>query len=121
MKKQVLFIALGVAIFASVATAATARASDAAKPVKVFILAGQSNMEGKARNALLDYQAEAPDTKSFFAHLRKDGKWIVRDDVFIKFSSSFLITRAVEYGLVHPEGRVSGDTGSCCKEWSCGE
>jgi hypothetical protein len=25
--------------------------------VKVFILAGQSNMEGKARNTLLDYQA----------------------------------------------------------------
>ena len=53
--------------------------------VKVFVLAGQSNMEGKARNTLLDYQAEAPDTKDFFAHLRKDGKWIVRDDVFIKF------------------------------------
>jgi alpha-galactosidase len=53
--------------------------------VKVFILAGQSNMEGKARNTLLDYQAEAPDTKDFFAHFRKDGKWIERDDVFIKF------------------------------------
>jgi len=85
MKQQALFIALAVAISASVATAAAGRASDAAKPVKVFILAGQSNMEGKARNALLDYQAEAPDTKDFFAHLRKDGKWIVRDDVFIKF------------------------------------
>ena len=85
MKKQVLFIALGVAICASVATAAAGRASDAAKPVKVFILAGQSNMEGKAPNTLLDYQAEAPETKDLFKHLRKDGKWIVRDDVFIKF------------------------------------
>ncbi len=53
--------------------------------VKVFILAGQSNMEGKAPNALFDYQAEAPETKDLFKHLRKDGKWIVRDDVFIKF------------------------------------
>ena len=85
MKKQVLFIALGVAISASVATAAAARAADAAKPVKVFILAGQSNMEGKAPNTLLDYQAEDPKTKDFFNHFRKDGKWIVRDDVFIKF------------------------------------
>jgi len=85
MKKQVLFIALGVAICASVATAAAGRASDAAKPVKVFILAGQSNMEGKAPNTLLDYQAEAPETKDLFKHLRKDGKWIVRDDVFIKY------------------------------------
>ncbi|NQU25093.1 MAG: hypothetical protein HQ567_27725, partial [Candidatus Nealsonbacteria bacterium] len=48
MKKQVLLIALGAAISASVATAAVARAADAAKPVKVFILAGQSNMVGHA-------------------------------------------------------------------------
>jgi alpha-galactosidase len=54
-------------------------------PVKVFILAGQSNMEGKAPNALFDHQAEDPKTRDFFKHLRKDGKWIVRDDVFIKF------------------------------------
>src|SRR6185369_13057499 len=55
------------------------------KPVKVFILAGQSNMEGKAPNALLDHQATDAKTKDLFAHLRKDDKWIVRDDVFIKF------------------------------------
>ena len=53
--------------------------------MKVFILAGQSNMEGKARNTLLDYQATDAKTKDLFAHLRKDDKWIVRDDVFIKF------------------------------------
>ena len=60
-------------------------AADASKPVKVFILAGQSNMEGKAPNALLDHQATDPKTKDLFAHLRKDDQWIVRDDVFIKF------------------------------------
>lgn len=54
-------------------------------PVRVYILAGQSNMEGKAKNKLLDYQATAPETKELFAHLRKDGQWIVRDDVFIKY------------------------------------
>ncbi len=53
--------------------------------VKVFILAGQSNMEGKAANSLLEHQATDPKTKDLFAHLRKDGEWIVRDDVFIKF------------------------------------
>ncbi len=62
-----------------------AMAFGAEKPVKVFILAGQSNMEGKAPNALLDHQAADPKTKDLFAHLRKDDKWIVRDDVFIKF------------------------------------
>ncbi|RLT02777.1 MAG: sialate O-acetylesterase [Planctomycetota bacterium] len=55
------------------------------KPVRVFILAGQSNMEGKARNSLLDYQATAANTKELFAHLRAEEKWIVRDDVLIKF------------------------------------
>jgi len=55
------------------------------KTVKVFILAGQSNMEGKAPNALLEHQAKDPKTKHLFAHLRKDDQWIVRDDVFVKF------------------------------------
>src|SRR5437764_198430 len=55
------------------------------KTVKVFILAGQSNMEGKAPNALLEHQAKDPKTRDLSAHLRKDDKWIVRDDVFVKF------------------------------------
>src|SRR3954469_18073524 len=55
------------------------------KTVKIFILAGQSNMEGKAPNALLEHQAKDPKTKHLFAHLRKDDKWTVRDDVFVKF------------------------------------
>ncbi|MCD6393853.1 MAG: sialate O-acetylesterase [Planctomycetes bacterium] len=53
--------------------------------VKVFILAGQSNMEGKAQNPLLDHQATDPKTRDLFAHLRDGDKWAVRDDVFIKF------------------------------------
>ncbi len=57
----------------------------ASKPVKVFILAGQSNMEGKAPNQLLNHQANDPVTKEFFAHLRKNEQWIVREDVFIKY------------------------------------
>ena len=67
------------------ASLASLPAADASKPVKVFLLAGQSNMEGKAPNALLDYQATNASTKALFAHLRKDDQWIVRDDVFIKF------------------------------------
>jgi alpha-galactosidase len=75
------------ALAAALALAAFAQASaaDAHMPVKVFILAGQSNMEGKAKMSLLEHQATAPKTQAEFAHLRKDGKWIVRDDVWIKF------------------------------------
>jgi hypothetical protein len=53
--------------------------------VRVFVLAGQSNMEGKAPNELLEHQARDPKTRELFAHLRKDDQWIVRDDVFVKF------------------------------------
>ncbi len=58
---------------------------DTTKKVKVFVLAGQSNMEGKAKMELLNYQITAPETKDFFAHLHKDGKYIERDDVWINF------------------------------------
>ena len=62
-----------------------AGAQDAPKKVKVFILAGQSNMEGKGKMSLAEYQSEAPQFKDFYKHLKKDGKWIVRDDVWINF------------------------------------
>jgi alpha-galactosidase len=55
------------------------------KPVKVFILAGQSNMEGKAPNTLLDHQATDAKTRDLFTHLRKGDQWAVRDDVYIKY------------------------------------
>ena len=57
----------------------------AEKTFKVIILAGQSNMEGKAQNKLLEYQATDEKTKGHFAHLRKDNEWIIRDDVFINY------------------------------------
>jgi alpha-galactosidase len=63
----------------------TLQAAEAAKPVKVFILAGQSNMEGHAKMSLLEYQTTQPATAGMFKHLQKDGKWVERDDVWIKF------------------------------------
>lgn len=67
------------------AIANTAVGAENKKPVKVYILAGQSNMEGKAKVSLLDYQASQPATRERFARFRKDGAWIERDDVRIKF------------------------------------
>ncbi len=55
--------------------------------VKVFVLAGQSNMEGKAPNALYEHQATAEETAPAFAHLREDNQWVERSDVFIKFGN----------------------------------
>jgi alpha-galactosidase len=82
-KKFAMLRSLLLSLLVVLATALPTLAAE--KTVKVFILAGQSNMEGKARNTLLDYQATAEKTKDLFAHLRKDGQWITRDDAFIKF------------------------------------
>lgn len=60
-------------------------AQDAPKKVKVFILAGQSNMEGKGKLTLAESQSQDPQFKDFYTHLKKDGKWIVREDVWINF------------------------------------
>jgi alpha-galactosidase len=54
------------------------------RPVKVFVLAGDSNMAGRAAVALLNYQATQPETKARFQHLLHDGEWAVREDVWVK-------------------------------------
>lgn len=65
-------------------------------PVKVVILAGQSNMEGHGfiaaspkRNdgrGSLEYLVQNPKTTERFKHLRApDGTWFVRDDVWISY------------------------------------
>jgi alpha-galactosidase len=66
------------------------------KPVKVFILAGQSNMEGQGfikadpkRNdgkGSLEFLVKDPATADKFKHLvARDGTWAVRDDVWIHY------------------------------------
>lgn len=74
-------LALSVLFLAATSTPA----GEKTKPVKVYILAGQSNMEGKAKLTLAEYQANQPKTSDLYKHLRKDGKWIARDDVWIKY------------------------------------
>ncbi|MGY8643967.1 MAG: sialate O-acetylesterase [Verrucomicrobiales bacterium] len=73
------FVILAVAICSTVAAEET---------VKVFLLAGQSNMEGKANNELITHQATDTKTAAHFKHLRTGDDWTVRDDVFIKFLNS---------------------------------
>ena len=66
-------------------------------PVKVFILAGQSNMEGQAvvdlagkdynegRGTLAALMLD-PLKNAMFKHLKDaDGKWTVRDDVWVRY------------------------------------
>jgi alpha-galactosidase len=63
------------------------RAAQAGRsPVKVFILAGQSNMQGKGRVSHLDDLTKDPAKKATFGHLKTpDGQWVVRRDVWIDY------------------------------------
>jgi len=63
----------------------TAATAEARGPVKVFILAGQSNMEGKAAPGTLEPLLADPKTAAKFKHLKTDGKWTVRNDVWVTF------------------------------------
>jgi Carbohydrate esterase, sialic acid-specific acetylesterase len=103
-----------------------ARANDAEKPIKVFILAGQSNMEGHGfiaadpkRNdgkGSLEFLVKDPATSSRFEHLAdKEGRWIVRDDVWISYldrKGPLTVGFGARPVLIGPElgfGNVIGD------------
>jgi len=72
-------------------------AAPAPQPVKVFILAGQSNMQGHGVIAMdpkrntgkgtLEYLVKAPDTAARFSQfVDGDGKWRARKDVWISYN-----------------------------------
>lgn len=80
-------------------------------PVKVFILAGQSNMEGAAvvdltgkdyndgRGTLVTLMSD-PVKGATFKHLKDaSGKWIVRDDVWVRYQRENLPLLAGPLGL----------------------
>src|SRR5256885_567422 len=62
-----MIMVLRLALVAVLSITGTVSAADPPKPIKVFILAGQSNMEGKAKVSLMDYQAGQPATRALFA------------------------------------------------------
>lgn len=89
-----------VTFLASLLFALSVRCTDAAgkAPVKVFILAGQSNMEGQGvvdldhpkyyngGKGTLNAVMGDPKKASLFEHVKDDdGNWVVRDDVFVRF------------------------------------
>ncbi|HUT33149.1 MAG TPA: sialate O-acetylesterase [Planctomycetota bacterium] len=83
------------------ALAALLHAGQAGKsPIKVFLLAGQSNMEGQAVVDLdhekyynggkgnLEHVMRDPAKAPLYAHLRdKEGKWAARDDVWVWYKA----------------------------------
>jgi alpha-galactosidase len=54
--------------------------------VRVFVLCGQSNMEGKGAIKHLEQLLRDPKTAATYKHLRVGRDWVQRDDVYIKYN-----------------------------------
>ncbi len=69
------------------AAASSARAAQAGKgPVQVFILAGQSNMQGHGHVRTLDWLGEDPTHGKLLKKIKNDdGTWVERKDVWIYY------------------------------------
>lgn len=96
------------------------KSAKADKPVKVFVLAGQSNMEGQGfikadpkRNegkGSLEYLVRDKATADQFKHLlgKKEGEWAVRDDVWIHYLNR---TGKLTVGYGAKEDRIGPELG----------
>jgi len=79
-------------VLACITAVGFARPAGAAQPVKVFILAGQSNMDGQAHIRTIDFLGEdpAPARAALLKTFKPDGKTpVTRDDVWVANSSVF--------------------------------
>ena len=75
-----------VSVLILAALALPSSASAQAKKLKVFILAGQSNMEGHARIETFDYIGDDPATAPLLKQMRSaDGKPTVCEKVWISY------------------------------------
>ncbi|MEM9348320.1 MAG: sialate O-acetylesterase [Planctomycetota bacterium] len=87
-------------------------AASSSNSVKVFILSGQSNMEGKGSATTLEAVLNNPEHKhrDVIKHLKQDGEWVKRDDVFV----TYLDRKATELSPAH--GPLSVGFGSLKKQ-----
>ncbi|MFM1561455.1 MAG: sialate O-acetylesterase [Roseibacillus sp.] len=85
--KNILALSKDILILAGLVMMGTSGALAADAPVKVFLLVGQSNMEGKGNPAHLDTYQNDPAIKSTYAGLKDGEGWKVRDDVWITYPS----------------------------------
>ena len=105
--KQMIATVLAVSCVTAIALA---EQGDTSKPLKVFILAGQSNMQGfsvvsAGKDGDLDYAAA-----NEFKYLKDaDGKWVEREDVWY-FSNKFQGKKKNRYSPVKKGNLKPGDS-----------
>ena len=81
------YVLLSSLVVFSLGHTSTAYAQKATKPLKIFILAGQSNMDGHAKISSFEHLAMDPDSKSLLTAMQdKNGKPVVCDHVWISYA-----------------------------------
>ncbi len=95
-------------ILTAAVLALSAPAPAAEKPLRVFILTGQSNMEGKGSIQHLADLIADPATKAKYAHLKDGDGWVERPDVEIKF---FDRRGPLTVGYAKPDNRIGPELG----------
>jgi hypothetical protein len=100
-----------VVVLVLVAMIAAVASAEDKKPVKVFLLVGQSNMQGKGSVKHLEELVKAEPDK--YGHLMKDGEWITRDDVsiFHRAWQRDIQNGPLTVGYTFPPGRVGPEMG----------
>lgn len=82
-------ITLRMGLIAIIAFATTLSVSAQEKPLQVFVLVGQSNMQGHARVRTLEHLSMDPESKSILSEIQSDdGKPIVHKDIWISYLSA---------------------------------
>lgn len=76
------------------------------KPLKVFVLVGQSNMQGKGAIRHLDELVL--ENPADYGHLKRGGQWVERDDVWIKYWDR---RGKLTVGYGTPEDRIGPELG----------
>ena len=73
-------------------------------PLRVFVLVGQSNMQGKGKIQHLDELT----AKAEYKHLKKDGSWVKLNDVWIKYWDK---KGKLTVGYASPADRIGPELG----------
>lgn len=92
-----------VLVILAVVSGSALSAESPGKPrLRVFILAGQSNMEGKGAIKHLEQLLADPKTAATYEHLRDGKDWVKRKDVRIRFQER---SGPLTVGYAKPENR----------------
>ena len=121
MNRVVVTISCLIALFCTIETSTHAKEVPGKGPVKVFIMAGPSNMEGHGKSIHIKMAAEDEKTRAEFSPLLNGEDYAVRKDVWITWGSKrqgeLSIGWGAEYGR-DGKGKVGTELGF---GWQMGE